>query len=128
MTSIVIDTNVIVSAILTPTGKPAQIASLVSSNRIKVFYSVDILREYKRVLAYERLKIHKDIQAETVEMITKFGILIDPPTSTIQIPDETDRIFYDTAKASNSILITGNIKHYPAEFFVMKPSDFLSKI
>ena len=41
------------------------------------------------------------------------------------MPDETDRIFYDTAKASGAILITGNLKHFPSEPFIMKSAEFL---
>ena len=39
--------------------------------------------------------------------------------------DESDRIFYDTAKESKSILISGNLKHFPNEEFIMLPADFL---
>jgi len=39
--------------------------------------------------------------------------------------DETDRIFYDTAKNTASILITGNIRHYPNEKFILTPTEFL---
>jgi len=43
----------------------------------------------------------------------------------ISLPDESDRIFYDTACESKAILITGNKKHYPDEEFIMTPADFL---
>jgi len=124
--NIVVDTNIIVSAILSPSGKPAQIINLVAnSKRLKMFYSIDILSEYKRVLAYERLNIPKDTQSIVVKMITAFGILINPPISNIQMPDETDRTFYDTATVSSSILITGNIKHFLPESFIVTPAEFL---
>jgi hypothetical protein len=45
--------------------------------------------------------------------------------STFSMADETDRIFYDTAKKSNSILVTGNMKHFPIEPFIKNPHDFL---
>jgi predicted nucleic acid-binding protein len=45
----------------------------------------------------------------------------------IDLPDEKDRIFYDTAKQRNAILITGNIKHFPEEDFIMSPKDFLER-
>jgi len=54
-------------------------------------------------------------------------MLIEPFVSTVFMTDETDRTFYDTAKASDSILITGNIKHYPTEPFIMTPTEFLTK-
>lgn len=42
--------------------------------------------------------------------------------------DEKDRIFYDTAKESSAILVTGNIKHFPKEAFIMSPNDFIQEI
>jgi len=46
--------------------------------------------------------------------------------STMEMPDESDRKFYDLHKAAGAILITGNIKHFPKEDSIMKPADFLS--
>ena len=51
MINIVIDTNVVISAMLTPTGTASKITSILSSTeRINVFYSAEILSEYKKVL------------------------------------------------------------------------------
>jgi len=129
MTNIVIDTNILVSAALSPMGNPAKIADLISQEvNIQVFYSSGILAEYKRVLSYERLNISVQVQTAIINTLKEFGILIEPTASVIPLPDEADRIFYDTAKASEAILITGNIKHYPVEPFIMTPADFLKKI
>ena len=126
MTNIVLDTNIIVSAALSPAGYPAQIAALISNTKkVQVFYSIAIFNEYKKVLAYERLNIAPKVQTTMFATLEEFGILIEPPISTISMPDESDRTFYDTAKASGSILITGNLKHYPAEAFIMLPANFL---
>jgi len=47
MTNIVIDTNVIISAVLSPAGSPAAIVSLVSGTEtLQVFYSSAILMEH----------------------------------------------------------------------------------
>jgi len=124
MTNIVLDTNIIVSAALSPTGYPAQIAALISNTKkVQVFYSIAISNEYKKVLAYERLNIAPKTQTTMLATLKEFGILISPPISTMPIPDESDRTFYDTAKASGSILITGNLKHYPAEAFILKSGE-----
>lgn len=129
MTKIVIDTNIIISAVLSPTGNPATILKLLSTNEgIKLFYSMGILDEYRRVLSYTRLNIADDKQSRAIGLIEKFGMLVEPTVSTLPLPDESDRIFYDTAKSSDAILITGNIKHFPNEPFIMTPSDFLKMI
>ena len=126
MTNIVIDTNVLVSAALSPTSKPAKIVNLISNTgKIQVFYSRAILNEYIKVLAYTRLNITAETQGIIIDRLQDFGILIEPPISITPMPDETDRIFYDAAKASGSVLITGNVKHFPAEPFIMTPSEFL---
>ena len=125
---VVIDTNVIVSSIFSPSGNPFRVMELVASEAIKPFYSSAILEEYKRVLAYPKFKFRSEIQSRTIQTIKRLGKQIEPPNSTIPLPDETDRIFYDTAKASEATLVTGNIKHYPSEPFVMAPFDFLRRL
>jgi putative PIN family toxin of toxin-antitoxin system len=128
MKRVVIDTNIFISAIISPTGNPAKIMSLVSYKELQLFYNIDILNEYKKVLAYEKLQIPIQTQIEAMNGINKLGMLIEPTTSKIPLPDETDRIFYDTAQTSGAILITGNIKHFPAESFIMTPARFIEDL
>jgi len=40
------------------------------------------------------------------------------------MPDESDRIFYDAAKAVNAYLVTGNQKHYPENTQIVTPARF----
>lgn len=128
MIKVVIDTNIIISATLSPTGNPAKIIDMVFEDKLQIFYSLKILSEYKEVLARPRLKIVTQIQIDILSAIREVGTLIEPTISNIPFIDESDRIFYDTAKASRAILIPGNIKHYPDETFIMTPSDFLKKV
>lgn len=122
---VVIDTNVVVSSILSDKGAPSKIMNLCFSGVLRMVYTADIFDEYKRVLAYGKLNIAVETQAGITGAIREAGTMIDPPRSGIPMPDESDRVFYDTAKAGSAILITGNIKHYPAEPFIMTPADFL---
>ena len=127
--NIVIDTNVIVSAILSTNGNPYKVLNLIGNDdTVNVYYCAEILAEYKKVLAYERLHISAETQRDILDTIEKFGILIEPTVSDIPMIDETDRIFYDTAKAAEATLLTGNIKHYPAEPFIMLPADFIKNV
>jgi len=127
MIRVVLDTNVLISAALSPKGNPAKIIERIADEEeVQVYYATKIFEEYKRVLSYERLNIAKEIQIAIINTMEKVGLLIKPVASIIPLPDETDRVFYDTAKARGAILITGNIKHYPSEPFIMTPHDFLS--
>lgn len=128
MIKVVIDTNIIISAALSPSGNPAKIIDMVFEDKLQIFYSLQILSEYKEVLLRPRLKIDTQTQIDILSAIGEVGTLIEPTISNIPFIDESDRIFYDTAKASRAILISGNIKHYPNEAFIMTPSDFLKKV
>lgn len=123
---VVIDTNVLISSTLEPRGNPAAIIKLISDKRVQLFLCAEILDEYKRVLAYKRLNISTPTQEKVIALVTELGVMIEPVASTITLPDESDRCFYDTAKSSGSTLVTGNTKHFPAEPFIVTPSDFLS--
>jgi len=125
----VIDTNVLVSSCISTQGKSAEIMNLFYTGKLQVFYSSEIFAEYKRVLAYKRLNIDEKIQSNIIGALEVGGTLIKPPKSSIPLPDESDRTFYDTAKASGAVLITGNIKHYPVKNskspFIVTPAEFL---
>jgi putative PIN family toxin of toxin-antitoxin system len=129
MIKAVIDTNIIISAMLSPNGNPAAIMKhIFDSNEIQMFLTTKIIDEYERVLSYKKLKIDNETKTFTISLLLKIGKMIDPIVSDILLPDESDRVFYDTAKTSGSILITGNIRHYPDESFIMSPTDFLKML
>ena len=128
MRKVVIDTNVLVSAIHSTKGKPAQVLKLVFlDDETQLFYNQKILDEYSRVLAYKKFDFAIELQKAAIDDIINYGDVLTPTASDIYMPDESDRIFYDTAKTSGAILVTGNKKHYPDEPFILTPAEFLEK-
>jgi len=125
---VVIDTNVVVSSNLVSSGNPTEIMRLFYVGVLQLFYTSEILAEYKRVLAYKKLNFTTETQVAIINAIEIGGTQVAPPTSAVPFIDETDRIFYDTAKSNSAILITGNMKHYPVESFIMTPAEFIRKI
>ena len=126
MLKVVVDTNIVVSAALSPDGNCAKILDIIAENEeILLYCNGEILFEYNEVLSRKRLKIADRIQKGIIESIIKHGIKLEPTPSEVQLLDESDRIFYDTALAAGAILITGNKKHYPAERFFILPAEFL---
>jgi len=125
MHNVVIDTNIIISAVISPNGNPARILNMALDHDIQVYYSSEILSEYREVLSRVEFDFNLEEQNTVVYGLIKNAIVIEPSVSEIPLPDESDRIFYDVAKESGSILITGNIKHYPIEPIIMTPSGFL---
>ena len=83
------------------------------------------MSEYKRVLAYPHLKLGKKVVGTTLGYIKRLGKRLTPAPSTIPLPHETDRVFYDTAVTAGAYLVTGNMKHYPHESLILSPAVFL---
>jgi len=126
---VVLDTNVIVSALLSPSGIPARILSLVLDGIITIVYDNKILMEYFDVLNREKLKIDKDLINLVVDFIDKEGEFKTAMPQTTIFDDEDDRIFYELYKTGGvDFLITGNIKHFPHEKGIVSPRKFIEKI
>jgi len=76
VTKVVLDTNVLVSVVRSPDGKPAQIMSLITGDEIEYCYSEEILAEYQNVLARDGVSISQEQQEIALNSIEKFGTKI----------------------------------------------------
>ena len=123
MLKVVIDTNVAVSALLSPCGNSAQIIDKIFDEDLKPFYCDKILAEYSMVLARPRFRFSVEDQANVIEGIKKYGVVVEPSPCDIPFPDESDRVFYEVAKSADAYLVTGNAKHYLPEPFIINPAE-----
>ncbi|GHV33583.1 PIN domain-containing protein [Spirochaetia bacterium] len=127
---VVLDTNVIVSAFLNPKGIPAEIVSLVLSEKIILCYDNKILSEYTDVLTRSKFNFNKELVNDFLEFVKIYGEYIVAESQDIQFFDESDRrsddkIFYDVFRSSAAnYIITGNKKHYPKEKNILLPREF----
>jgi len=122
---VVVDTNILVSALWTASGNPRKILDMVGRNEIKPCYDYRIIAEYEDVLSRPRFLFSaKDING-MLNRIKSKGFCTIAQKSTQNFVDETDRAFYEVAVSCDAYLITGNIKHYPDEPFVMTPAEFI---
>jgi putative PIN family toxin of toxin-antitoxin system len=127
MSPIVLDTNVLVSALIIRGSIPDHIITMVKNRMFQPLYSNAILVEYREVLSRPKFNFHaKDIQ-RAINGIIRVGAIVDIISSNFPMPDETDRKFYDVARTAGAILITGNTKHYPDEPFILTPAAFVQK-
>jgi putative PIN family toxin of toxin-antitoxin system len=127
MVSIVIDTNVLVSALIIPGSVPDQVMSMVKNRIAQTRYNNAILAEYWNVLSRPKFNFREEDIQRAVNGIFRAGIIVDAVSSSFPMPDETDRKFYDVAKTAGAMLITGNTKHYPDEPFILAPAAFIQK-
>ena len=127
---VVLDTNVVVSAFLSPAGKPATILQLVLRHDLDICFNTAILAEYEQVLSRSKFagKVHREAIQRFFGLLREFGIMIISRLSKAEMPDETDSKFYDAAKAAGAILVTGNKKHYPNEPFIKDPAELIDEL
>jgi putative PIN family toxin of toxin-antitoxin system len=122
---VVLDTNILVSALLTPSGNPAKVYRMVLTGFLSMVYSEEILAEYLDVLYRPHLRIPSDQADRLIGAIRQLGEQVTPAPSKRHIADEDDRMFYDAANISGAYLITGNTRHYPKDKFILTPTGFL---
>ena len=125
MSPVVLDTNIIVSALLSPQGNAAVILSMITEGLVTPIYCQQILDEYLTVLTRTRFAFPINLIADTLDILDIFGVPVNPQKSSFPMLDESDRIFYDTAVAGAATLITENLRHYPEKPFVVSPANFL---
>ena len=134
--NVVIDTNVIVSAFLSSHDDVATVLVLnkLYKNEIRLYYSKEILAEYKDVLNREKFKSHKKFRFDKREInrfinyVLKKGIEIEPEKINEELIDKKDLPFYEIVmdkSIKESKLITGNIKYFPVKSFIMTPAEFI---
>lgn len=128
MIKVVLDTNVIVSSILTK-GSPKAIFDLAVNDRIAWFVSDPILAEYRRVLEYPRLKIIPASIRKTLWAAKKHGHLVSPNFVVDRAGEAPDNRFLECAQeARANFLVTGNLKHFPSTWKytkIVSPAEFL---
>jgi putative PIN family toxin of toxin-antitoxin system len=117
MTKVVIDTNVLVSALINEHGAEAAVFFAMSDGRLRWCVSPAVLAEYETVLHRPKFS---SIPAELVTALLKRASaseLVHPTASVNISPDEPDNRFYECAEAASAEYIcTGNLKHFPKPY------------
>ncbi len=120
----VIDTNVLVSALLSNSEEAAtvQVIGRLIAGEIIPIYSKEIVSEYREVLSRKKFKFEVGIVDYLLAAIDRYGILVEPlPTGTV-LPDIKDLPFYEVVmekRDDDAYLVTGNLKHFPKEAFIV---------
>lgn len=129
----VIDTNVIVSALLKWDSVPGQVLQAVFEGSVIPVYNEDILNEYRLVLNREKFHFPKMLLEATLNQIEILGVAEKDLVEIVEnMPDPKDVVFYSIAlahgKTIETHLVTGNIKHFPSAPIVVTPRDFLEML
>ena len=135
---IVIDTNVIISGFISPTGTPARIIDLWVEGNLQVILSSAIMEEYSIVFRYPQTQRYHRMSSEeitqTLERFRRIAVMIEP-TERLQavLEDATDNKFLECAVAGGATYIISGDKHLlKLQVYqgipILTPAAFLAQI
>lgn len=130
---IVLDTNVLVSAILTPAGAAHQILQLVFRGDLQACVDPRIKAEYREVLARGKFDFPQKMVEQFLEGLLENSTEVIAAAIPGFFPDEDDRVFVEVALAAHAqTLITGNARHFQGAkklgLRVVTPREFLKHL
>lgn len=112
----VIDTNVLVSAVLKWNSVPGNIIDLTFNDVITPLVNQEILNEYKTVLLRPKFHLTETIVTDILDEMKARAIDVSEEHLDVELPDPKDRVFYEVTmkarKSEDAHLVTGNIKHF----------------
>ena len=134
MRYVVIDTNVIVSALLAQDHQrsvPFTILEAVFLGKITPVLSKDIMAEYVSVLNRKKFGFDKGLVKTILVELEKQGVMVNPAKMEKSLPDPKDACFYEAAAIYENLgvfLVTGNMKHFPDCPFAVTPAQLKEKL
>lgn len=125
----VIDTNVLVSALLKVTSIPGQIAAQALLGELTPLLNDEIVAEYREVLHRPKFKFKPELIDVLIDGIIDRGLFLNAGPIEDIVPDPKDIVFYavvmEKRKEDDAYLVTGNIKHFPSKPFVVTPKEMM---
>ena len=114
MIRVVLDTNVIVSALLRPGGAPAQVFVLAIGDSLQLCVSAAIYAEYEEVISRPRFQRTDEAIDGTLRAVREKGFWVRPAAGLRVCADPDDNMFLECAQAARAdYLVTGNLRHFP---------------
>jgi len=114
MIRVVLDTNIIVSALLQPLGPPAQVFSLALGGEVQLCVSGAIFAEYEEVIRRPRLRRTEHTILSALEAIRRKAHWVRPLDPIRACSDPDDDVFLECSQASGAAyLVTGNVRDFP---------------
>ena len=126
----VLDTNVIVSALLSSKADAAtvQVIQKLFSDSFCPVISKEIMAEYTEVLHRAKFHFSPAIVEDLLFAIEEKAEYVIPASTGAILPDMKDLPFYEVVmekRKEDAYLVTGNQKHFPAEPFIVTAREFL---
>ncbi len=132
MKRIVIDTNVLVAALLHPGRTPDVSLSRVLDGTFTVLVDQRVEDEYREVLARRKFKaIPENLRDALIARVLSDAERVAATPYEGELTDDDDRAFIEVCLSGHAdVLLTGNGKHFPRDlgFVVASPAEMLAML
>ncbi len=109
---IVLDTNVVVSGLLSGLGPPGRVVESAFAGELTLLYDDRILAEYAAVLARPQFRFDPE-DVEWFMTVVRMGEAVVAPPLALALPDRSDLMFVEVAVAAGAdAIVTGNVRHF----------------
>jgi putative PIN family toxin of toxin-antitoxin system len=127
---IVVDTNVLVSGLLSPHGPPGRIVDGLVAEELRALFDDRVLDEYRDVLERPKFNFGAREIDDLLDQLVAAGEHVAAPPLSVELPDVDDLPFMEVAVAGGAdALVTGNARHFPrlarSGVKVLSPSEFV---
>jgi len=129
---VVIDSNVIISAAISPEGVPAKIFEYMMEEKVNNYTTYEIISEIAGVLNREKIKsiIDEKYKETILKDFIRCSVIIDPIfNERVIIKDDDDNKFINCALAAKADIISGDRHLLEQRFYkgvkIMSPKEFL---
>jgi hypothetical protein len=133
---VVLDTNVIISALLSPGGPPAEIVRRWEGDEFEVVTSLPLIAELERVLAYPQvrryLKVSEDEIAAFVRRMRTVATAVEPQMTldVIEADPDDNRVLECAATGGAAYIVSGDehllgLGEYE-QIIILNPVSFLT--
>ncbi len=117
MMRVVFDTNIVVSAMLSPAGTAADALRLALNRHVQLCASEVIFEEYDEVLRRPKFRRQPQGVSALMKAVRAVAELVKPTATLTVSADDADNRFLECAAAAKAdYVVTGNIQHFPAEW------------
>ena len=129
---VVLDTNVIVSTMLNVRSVPGTIVGFCLDGLLTPVFNEEIYLEYRNVLSRPKFGFNSSVVDSFLTGLRYRASIIEATPLSLKLSDKDDKKFYEVLVAdrqlSRTYLVTGNLRHFPREPFIVSPRQMLDII
>ena len=130
---VLLDTNVLVAGLLSAARPPGWIIEAALAGELEPVLDMAIRQEYEEVLRRPEFQFPSSQVEALLAALDQFAFHVAAPAPwPIALPDPDDEAFLAVAAATASVLVTGNLRHFPVGsrqgVTVLSPREFIDRI